>query len=87
MATVRIDGDVVSWRLIELGKLPVAVTTSPSDERLLTKASEMAQDMLRIRAKFWGKPEERDQDNGLEAQSEHGLVGAQLGPNKNGKKW
>ena len=30
---------------------------------------------------------ERDQDNALEAWLEHGLLGTQLGPNKNGKKW
>jgi len=29
----------------------------------------------------------RDQDNALEAWPEHGLLGTQLGPNKNGKKW
>lgn len=30
---------------------------------------------------------ERDQDNVLEAWPEHGLLGTQLGPNKNGRKW
>jgi 3',5'-cyclic-AMP phosphodiesterase len=29
----------------------------------------------------------RDQENALEAWPEHGLLGTQLGPNKNGKKW
>jgi Icc protein len=33
------------------------------------------------------KFEERDQDNALGAWPEHGLLGTQLGPNKNGKKW
>jgi len=33
------------------------------------------------------KFEQRDQDNALEAWPEHGLLGTQLGPNKNGKKW
>ena len=33
------------------------------------------------------KSEERDQDNALEAWPAHGLLGTQLGPNKNGKKW
>ena len=28
-----------------------------------------------------------DQDNALEAWPEHGLLGTQLGPNRNGKKW
>ena len=30
---------------------------------------------------------ERDQDNALEAWPEHGLLGTQLGPNKNGRRW
>jgi len=29
----------------------------------------------------------RDQDNALQAWPEHGWLGTQLGPNKNGKKW
>ncbi len=153
-SVINLDGKVVSWRFIELGKLPVAVITSPSDERLLTKSSEIPQGSLKIRAKFWGYAEaqeatadlggrtysmkrigdsrvweakaptphegtyslkvsfkdshghfasdeirlavgqrterefeERDQDNTLEAWPEHGLLGTQLGPNKNGKKW
>jgi Icc protein len=150
----NIDGGVISWRFVELGKLPVVIITSPSDERLLTRSSERLQHALKIRAKFWGevegveatvqmesqsipmqrvsdshvweaevsmpgegthplkvafkdahgkiatdeirlavgrrterKSEERDQDNALEAWPEHGLLGTQLGPNKNGKKW
>jgi len=153
-SVTNIDGGVVSWRFIELGKLPIAVITSPSDERLLTKFSETPQGTMKVRAKFWGeaeaveatahlngqthpmkrvsnihvweadvptpqvgtgplkvflkdadgkrasdeirlavgqrtegKSEERDQDNALEAWPEHGLLGTQLGPNKNGKKW
>jgi predicted phosphodiesterase len=153
-SVTNIDGDVVSWRFVELGKLPAAIITSPSDERLLTRSSEVPQDTLKVRAKFWGeaealearadlggqkhvmtrvgdsqvwaadlptpregthplkvsfkdahgkvandeirlavgqrterKSEERDQDNALEAWPEHGLLGTQLGPNKNGKKW
>jgi Icc protein len=30
---------------------------------------------------------QRDQDNALEAWSGHAFLGAQLGPNKSGKKW
>ncbi len=153
-SVTNIDGNVVSWRFVELGKLPVAVITSPSDERLLTKFSEMPQETSKVRAKFWGEveaveatahldgqtlpmkrvsesqvwevdarspregthplkvsfkdahgrvaideirlavgqytereSEERDQNNALEAWPEHGLLGTQLGPNKNGKKW
>jgi len=153
-SVTNLDGCVVSWRFVELGKLPIAVITSPSDERLLTASSEISQETSKVRAKFWGdiealeaiahldgktypmrrvseshvweadvptpregthplkvsfidahgklasdeirlsvgqraerKPEERDQDNTLEAWPEHGLLGTQLGPNKNGKKW
>jgi Icc protein len=153
-SVTNIDGDVVSWRFVELGKLPVVVITSPSDERLLTNSSETPEGSLKVRAKFWGEAEvvranahlngrdfslkqvdnsqvweaslsaphegayslgvsvvdtrgkiatdeirlvigkregrervERDQDNALEAWPEHGLLGTQLGPNKNGKKW
>jgi len=53
-SVTNIDGDVVSWRFIELGKLPVVVITSPSDERLLTKSSGKPHGTLKVRAKFWG---------------------------------
>jgi hypothetical protein len=53
----NIDGEVVSWRFIELGKLPVAMITSPSDERLLTGSSKALQGTLKVRAKFWGEAE------------------------------
>lgn len=153
-SVTNIDGDVVSWRFVELGKLPVVVITSPSDERLLTRSNGMPTDKVKVRAKAWGEAEtvqatahlyghavpmkriddsqvweadvstphaavyalkvsvkdtrdkiatdeirvvsgdlaerqfaERDQDNGLEPWPEHGLLGTQLGPNKNGKKW
>ena len=150
----NIDGDVVSWRFVELGKLPLVVITSPSDERLLTRLNEMPQEKVKVRAKFWGEAEAlrvtahldghavpmqrimnsqvweasvstphgsvyslsvsvedargivatdeirvvsgdhakrehvgRDQDHVLEAWPQHGLLGTQLGPNRNGKKW
>ena len=153
-SVTNIDNNVVSWRFIELGQLPAAIITSPSDQRLLTQSSETPRGKLKIRAKFWGEAEplqatahldgqteqmqrvsnsrvwevdmpmpregsypltvafndthgtiagdeiriavgqraenefeERDQDNALEAWPEHGLLGTQLGPNKNGKKW
>jgi len=153
-SVTNVDGNAVSWRFVELGRLPIAVITSPSDERLLTESSETPQETFKVRAKFWSKveaveaiahldgkkllmtriseshvweaevptprkgtyplkvsfkdahgevasdeirlaigqrterrSEERDQDNALEAWPEHGLLGTQLGPNKNGKKW
>jgi hypothetical protein len=153
-SVTNIDGDGVSWRFVELGKLPVVVITSPTDVRLLTSLNGNQQGHLKVRAKFWGEAvavrataelagqiipmkrvensqvwqadlpglydgvhplkvniedergqvatdeicvaigdlaprerAERDQDNALEAWPEHGLLGTQLGPNKNGKKW
>jgi Icc protein len=153
-SVTNIDGDSVSWRFIELGKLPAVVITSPSDERMLTDSTEISQETVKVRAKFWGETEavratahmggrdipmeqiensqvwetiataphegvyslvvsiedehgkvatdeirtatanltqrallERDQDNALKAWPEHGLLGTQLGPNKNGRKW
>ena len=56
-SVINIDGDVVSWRFVELGKLPIGIITSPSDERLLTKSSEIPQEPIKIRAKFWGEVE------------------------------
>ncbi len=53
----NIDGGVVSWRFVELSKLPVVIITSPSDERLLTNTSETLRGNLRVRAKFWGDVE------------------------------
>jgi Icc protein len=151
---INIDGAVVSWRFVELGKLPVVVITSPAEDRLLTKPTNARPAAVKVRAKFWGHNEatkataywneqvltmqrianssvwetdvpdprddvnslkvsivdasgkvatdqiqvvygdlskpmryDRDQDNALAAWPEHGLVGTQLGPNKNGKKW
>jgi Icc protein len=56
-SVTNVDGGAVSWKFVELGKMPVVVITSPSDERLLTKSSELAQERMKIRAKFWGKAE------------------------------
>ena len=53
-SVINLDRNVVSWRFVELGKLPVAVITSPSDDRLLTRSGEASQKTLKIRAKFWG---------------------------------
>ena len=149
----NLDGDAISWRFVEVGKLPLLMITSPGDERLL-RSSENIQGRLKVRAKLWGEPEvarmtalfdgqdvsmqrvgksqvweadlsashegvyaltvaaedqrgkiitdeirvvigpragqdrmQRDQENALQAWPEHGLLGTQLGPNKNGKKW
>ncbi len=159
-SVTNIDGEVVSWRFLELGKLPAVIITSPADERLLADdatSDSSSRKQLLVRAKVWGRaairtvkatiqdmtvsmqliPEtrvwegtlqidqlepgthalqviamdadgqvttdqiraligehrrankraERDQDNALGAWPEHGLLGTQLGPNKNGRKW
>ena len=158
-SVTNLDGGVISWRFLELARLPAVIITSPSDERLLVDDAEgedPREKGLRIRAKVWALEEMvqvegtfggagislqrvdasqvwegtlhhalgpglhglrvtatdlrgkaatdeirvlvgshrpprhrvlRDQDNALEAWPEHGLLGTQLGPNKNGKKW
>ena len=156
----NVDHGVVSWRFLELGRLPAVMITSPADERLIADDAELESsdgEGLRVRAKVWAEVEitiveanfegrtlsldridksnvwegtfpgremppgvrplrvvaadlhgetavdeirvlvgsdrpsrervERDQDNSLEAWPEHGLLGTQLGPNKNGRKW
>ncbi len=159
-SVTSLDNGAVSWRFLELGKLPAVIITSPSDERFI--ADDAAMDYptpanLHVRAKVWAENEvrtveaslgetrawmqrvpgsnvwqttiacehtpsglhalrvvaedaqgktcideirplvgaekserrraERDQDNALGAWPEHGLLGTQLGPNKNGRKW
>ena len=159
-SVTNLDGGVVSWRFLELGKLPALIITSPADERLMADEAEIdssGQPDLRVRVKVWAEADitdvkatfaettialkpisgsnvweayfrkqttlpgvyplqvvatdkrgdtatgeirvlvgsdrpsrqraERDQDNALEAWPEHGLLGTQLGPNKNGRKW
>ena len=159
-SVTNLDGGVVSWRFLELGKLPAVIITSPADERLMADDAELNSSGgmdIRVRAKVWAEREisdvqatfadqsltlqrvsgsnvweasfpspevspgmyplrvvatdikgltatdeiralvgsdrpqrqraERDQDNALEAWPEHGLLGTQLGPNKNGRKW
>ena len=48
----NIDRGVVSWRFVELSKLPVVIITSPSDERLLKNTSETPRGNIRVRAKL-----------------------------------
>lgn len=50
---------------------------------------KIATDEIRVLSGDLGQRKrlERDQDNALGAWPEHGLLGTQLGPNKNGKKW
>jgi Icc protein len=53
----NIDGDTEGWRFVELGKLSFVVFTSPSDERLLTNATEMLKGSVKVRPKFCGEAE------------------------------
>ena len=159
-SVTNLDHGAVSWKFLELGKLPAVIITSPADERLIADNAELDgldATSLRVRAKVWAQNDvakvevslkeatvqmqqvlgsrvweatlpceaippgvhpvrvvavdaqgksgsdeiralfgsdrpprqraERDQDNALEAWPEHGLMGTQLGPNKNGRKW
>jgi Icc protein len=74
----------MSTASIPPGVYPLYVYAEDEEER----ASE---DMIRVPI---GSPmgplpkrATRDQDNAIGAWPEHGLVGTQLGPNKNGRKW
>ena len=54
-------------------------------------SGELGTDEIRVvcgRSAYKGSERrERDQDNAVEAWPEQGLLGTQLGPNKNGRKW
>jgi hypothetical protein len=54
-SVTNIDGDVVSWRFVELGKLSVVVINSPRNERMLTKSNRPLQGILKVRARVWGE--------------------------------
>jgi hypothetical protein len=54
-----------------------------------TEDGKIAEDTIQIALGAPPAPQrfEKDQDNEIGAWPEHGLLGTQLGPNKNGKKW
>jgi predicted phosphodiesterase len=56
-SVTNLDGNIVSWRFVDLDKLPITIITSPSDERLLTKCSEVPEQVVKVRAKFWSEAE------------------------------
>ena len=66
------------------GMLPLRVTAEDAHGRVAT-------DEIRVlvpgAARGQRERQARDQDNALAAWPEHGLLGTQLGPNKNGRKW
>ncbi len=97
--TAQLEGKTVSvqrigesqvWQgKLQCGDLPSGVyplTVSVKDANGL-----VAEDRIHvvIRAEAWQPPQRaaRDQENPLAAWPEHGLLGTQLGPNKNGRKW
>jgi hypothetical protein len=161
-SVTNLDHNVVSWRFKELGAWPLAMITTPADERLITdrhSMNQVVQGKTTVRVKAWSdRPIERitihgngeplqnakqvapsmweahwdcsslssgtytlqaiasdvvgrrasdeiravvaspgayisaqrafvDQDNALGAWPERGLLGTQLGPNKNGREW
>ncbi len=94
-SVTNIDGDVVSWRFVELGGLWKADVSAPREGVHFLKVSiedaraRVASDEIRITIGQRAEREymQRDQNNALEAWPEHGLLGSQLGPNNNGKKW
>ena len=57
-SVASLDGNVVSWRFLELARFPAVIITSPSDVRLLRDAEPALptnMEVLRIRAKVWSK--------------------------------
>jgi 3',5'-cyclic-AMP phosphodiesterase len=66
------------------GIYPLTVTIEDSDNRTAVDSIRMV-----LGASAYHPPEraQRDQDNALPAWLERGLMGTQLGPNKNGRKW
>lgn len=152
----NLDGDVWSWRFVELGDPISVIITRPADVRVSTSQKRGSDSELTVRVKVWSESpvkavdvalgdaagsltripgsrvwqgtlnamgvrlgmqslravartlddrvaedeiriavgvssslerSGRDQDNQIGAWEEHGLLGTQLGPNKNGKKW
>jgi Icc protein len=77
------EGEIATANLAA-GVYPLYVYAEDEGERA-------AEDTVRLRidsaAHVLQKRAQRDQDNAIGAWPEHGLLGTQLGPNKNGRKW
>ncbi len=59
-SVTNLDRGVVSWRFLELGKLPAVIITSPADERLIADDTELESPgakRLTVRAKIWSDVE------------------------------
>jgi Icc protein len=94
-ATAHLDGQKVPMNHVSERQVWETQVPPPHDGihslKVTFKAAhwKIATDEIRLAVgqRTEGMSEERDQDNALEAWPEHGLLGTQLGPNKNGKKW
>ncbi|MGD0647060.1 MAG: hypothetical protein ABR971_03625 [Acidobacteriaceae bacterium] len=94
-ASATLDGDAVPMERVQYSHVWEANLTTSRDgiQSLLVSVEDehgdIATDEIRVAIGDRAEREraERDQDNTLEAWPEHGLLGTQLGPNKNGKKW
>ena len=94
-ATARLDGQDVLMERVEKSQVWEAhlAISRQGVYSLLVMVDDVRGNVAtdEIRVVSGDPPErkraERDQDNALEAWPEHGLLGTQLGPNKNGKKW
>ena len=94
-ATAHLVGHAISMKRIPNSQVWQADVSIPHDGVYSLKVSvedargKIATDEIRVVRgdRTIRERMERDQDNALEAWREHGLLGTQLGPNKNGKKW
>lgn len=94
-ATATLDGGAVPMERVQDSHVWEASLTTSRDglQPLLDSVEDVrgkvATDEIRVAMGERAERErvERDQDNTLEAWPEHGLLGTQLGPNKNGEKW
>jgi hypothetical protein len=66
------------------GIYPLTVLIEDADGRIAEDTICM---VLGLSAYRLPERAKRDQDNALSAWPERGLIGTQLGPNKNGRKW
>ena len=83
----RVPGSHVWGAILDIGELPNG--THPLRVIVQDHAGHTAEDEIRFTASPLQPARERaprDVDNALEAWPEHGLLGTQLGPNKNGRK-
>lgn len=79
-----------AWQ-VELGRGKLADGVHPLRVAITDQNGKTAEDSIRLvlGASAYNLPErsEHDQDNAVAAWPERGLLGTQLGPNKNGRKW